>query len=149
MGNKDTTKTAFVTPDGQYQWTGRGTPFGLSGAAGSFQRLMTAILGELAWTSDYNFCGWGNKQSLLGRRAHLQVVVPQALRRQLLQLVHDSPISDHRGRDCTIHCIRQMAYRPSVAEDVRAYCAGCSVCQQRKRSKQPPIAPMQGADIPG
>lgn len=51
MRYKDTTKTAFVTPDGQYQWTGRGTPFGLSGAAGSFQRLMTAILGELAWMS--------------------------------------------------------------------------------------------------
>ena len=36
--------------DGQYEWTGRGTPFGLSGAS-SFQRLMTAILGELSWNS--------------------------------------------------------------------------------------------------
>ena len=48
---EDTAKTAFVTPDGQYEWTGRGTPFGLSGAPGSFQRLMTVILGELLWTS--------------------------------------------------------------------------------------------------
>ena len=47
----DCSKTAFVTPDGQYEWTGRGTPFGLSGAPGSFQRLMTAILGELSWNS--------------------------------------------------------------------------------------------------
>ena len=48
---EDTAKTAFVTPDGQYEWTGRGTPFGLSGAPGSFQRLMTIILGELSWNS--------------------------------------------------------------------------------------------------
>ena len=39
---EDCFKTAFVTPDGQYEWMGRGTPFGLSGAPGSFQRLMTA-----------------------------------------------------------------------------------------------------------
>ena len=51
LRGEDCYKTAFVTPDGQYEWTGRGTPFGLSGAPGSFQRLMTAILGELSWTS--------------------------------------------------------------------------------------------------
>ena len=44
----DCYKTAFVTPDGQYEWTGQGTLFGLSGAPGSFQRLTTAILGELS-----------------------------------------------------------------------------------------------------
>ena len=48
---EDTAKTTFVTPDGQYEWTGHGTPFRLSGAPGSFQRLMTVILGELLWTS--------------------------------------------------------------------------------------------------
>ena len=37
--------TAFVTPWAQYEWNRR-TPFGLSGAGYSFQRMMCAILGE-------------------------------------------------------------------------------------------------------
>ena len=51
MCGEDAAKTAFVTPDGQYEWTGRGTPFGLSGAPATFQRLMSAILGQLNWTA--------------------------------------------------------------------------------------------------
>ena len=51
MRREDAAKTAFVTPDGQYEWTGQGTPFGLSGAPATFQRLMSAILGELNWTA--------------------------------------------------------------------------------------------------
>ena len=38
MREQDAEVTAFVTPDGQYEWTGRGTPFGLSGAPSTFQR---------------------------------------------------------------------------------------------------------------
>ena len=47
----DCFKTVFVTPIGQYKWTGQETPFRLSGAPGSFGRLMTAILEELLWNS--------------------------------------------------------------------------------------------------
>ena len=51
LRKEDAAKSAFVTPDGQYEWTGRGTPFGLSGAPATFQRLMSAILGELNWSA--------------------------------------------------------------------------------------------------
>ena len=51
MQEEDTSKTSFVTPDGQYEWTGQGTPFGLSGAPATFQRLMKAALGHLNWTA--------------------------------------------------------------------------------------------------
>ena len=37
--------TAFVVPWGQYEWAER-TPFGLHGAGFSFQRMMSAVLGE-------------------------------------------------------------------------------------------------------
>ena len=40
--------TGFVTPDGHFQWMGRGTPFGLSRAPATFQRLMS-VLSSLNW----------------------------------------------------------------------------------------------------
>jgi hypothetical protein len=49
LREEDSVLTGFVTPDGQFQWTGRGTPFGLSGAPASFQRLMSGALGFLNW----------------------------------------------------------------------------------------------------
>ena len=41
--------TAFVVPWGQYEWAER-TPFGLHGAGFSFQRMMSAVLGESNFT---------------------------------------------------------------------------------------------------
>ena len=49
LKKEDCEVTAFVTPWGQYEWSGR-TPFGLSGAGYSFQRMMCAILGECNFT---------------------------------------------------------------------------------------------------
>ena len=42
---EDSEATAFIVPWGQYEWADR-TPFGLKGAGYSFQRMMSAILGE-------------------------------------------------------------------------------------------------------
>ena len=50
MQEEQASTTSFVTPDGQYEWTGQGTPFKLSRASATFQRLMRAALGDLKWT---------------------------------------------------------------------------------------------------
>jgi RNase H-like domain found in reverse transcriptase/Reverse transcriptase (RNA-dependent DNA polymerase)/Integrase zinc binding domain/Integrase core domain/gag-polyprotein putative aspartyl protease len=46
---EDQEKTAFTTADGHYQF--RAMPFGLSGAAHTFQRAMDTILANLKWTA--------------------------------------------------------------------------------------------------
>ena len=51
MREEDAPKTSIMTPDGQYEWTGHGPHLGLSGAPATFQRLMTAALGDLSWTA--------------------------------------------------------------------------------------------------
>ena len=59
-------KTSFAKPDGQYKWAGRGTPFGLSGAKVTFQRLKSALLGELNCTAALCYLDhvlvWGHRQ---------------------------------------------------------------------------------------
>ena len=49
LREEDAELTGFVMPDGHFQWTGCGTPFGLSGAPAIFQRLMSGVLGSLNW----------------------------------------------------------------------------------------------------
>ena len=49
LHEEDSDLTGFVTPDGHFQWTCQGFPFGLSGAPASFQRLMSGVLGSLNW----------------------------------------------------------------------------------------------------
>ena len=49
VAEKDRQKTAFVTPDGLYEFNRM--PFGLAYAPASFQRLMDEVLKRLKWTA--------------------------------------------------------------------------------------------------
>lgn len=49
VAEKDRCKTAFVTPDGLFEFNR--LPFGVCGGPATFQRLMDRVLGSLKWTA--------------------------------------------------------------------------------------------------
>lgn len=75
---EDSDLTGFVTPDEQFKRTGQSTPFGLSGAQASFQRLMSGVLGAVNWQEalcyldDIHVCGTTRTEHMQCLRKVLQ-----------------------------------------------------------------------------
>ena len=77
----------------------------------------------------------------------LLLLLPRRLRREFLQIVHDSPLGGHMGRDCTWDRTRGLVWWPAVKVDVTKYVAGCDVCKRVKHGSKRK-APLEKTDIP-
>lgn len=98
-------------------------------------------------------CGSGPNTYLL--------VVPSALRQDILQACHDEPCAGHLGFAKTLARIRQKYYWPRLFSSVQRYVKTCRDCQRRKKPPfkpagflhpvDPPQAPFQqiGMDLLG
>ena len=73
----------------------------------------------------------------------LQLVVPTALRRQLLTSLHNDIGADHLGITRTTEKARQRFYWPGMAFDIAVWIRACTVCQQRKSPTPHGKAPLQ------
>jgi hypothetical protein len=86
-------------------------------------------------------------------RKGITLVIPQddKLRRDLVELVHDSPTAGHPGIDKTHKALLRQYWWPGCKEFVRQYVKGCATCQANKpithRNNPPlnPITPQDGA----
>ena len=97
---------------------------------------------------------WGNLESqgeLLYRRWQaparggdiLQLLVPRALRSQVLQLVHGSVGTGHFGIAKTLHRLRARFYWPGCRRDVELHVHCCDVCAAQKGPSRRSQAPLQ------
>ena len=84
---------------------------------------------------------WGTKQ--LNR-----IVVPKGLQKQVMTLVHDSPLAGHMGCLRTWQRLRNGFWWPGMRRDLNEYIAGCDRCGRNKHVNHPNKAPMQETAIP-
>ena len=78
-----------------------------------------------------------------GKKNILQLLVPRALRPQVLQLVHGSVGAGHYGNAKTLHRLRGRFYWPGCRRDVELHVHCCDTCTAQKGPAQRSHAPLQ------
>ena len=73
----------------------------------------------------------------------LQLVVPRALRQEILQEIHQGVISGHLGEQKMMHQLRERFYWPGMLEDARNFCKTCATCAMNKSPSTNARAPLQ------
>ena len=81
--------------------------------------------------------------SLKGGPDKLQLLIPKALRKEVLTECHNSITAAHMGVAKTTAKIKQRYYWYRMPADVKEHIRCCSVCGARKKNPRKPRAPLQ------
>ena len=71
-----------------------------------------------------------------------RIVVPTALRLQVMRLAHDIPAAGHLGIRKTINRLQPHFHWPRMLKDVTHFCKSCDFCQKEGKGRKIPPAPL-------
>jgi len=78
-----------------------------------------------------------------------RIYVPEGdLRREIIQLYHDTPVGGHGGRWKTIELIGRNYWWPGITKKVRRYVDRCDICQRYKNQSKAPAGKLMPNTIP-
>ncbi|XP_060068688.1 uncharacterized protein LOC132548812 [Ylistrum balloti] len=77
-----------------------------------------------------------------GAQHGVQVVLPEALRLNIIKLGHDRPLAGHLGIEKTKERVVNAFCWPGIFKDIREYCSTCNVCQKTARRRGDEKAPL-------
>jgi len=78
-----------------------------------------------------------------------RIYVPEGdLRREIIQLYHDTPVGGHGGRWKTIELIGRNYWWPGIMKKVRRYVDRCDICQRYKNQSKAPAGKLMPNTIP-
>lgn len=98
-----------------------------------------------------SFCLRGNvlyKRNFRSNKEKFLLVVPQVMRREILQACHDEPCSGHLGVSRTFARIHLKYYWPKLLASVQHYVKTCRECQRRKTPPLKTAGLLQPIDPP-
>ena len=72
-----------------------------------------------------------------------QVMVPERLRRPIMEVAHGSIMGGHMGIKKTTDKIQNAFYCPGIQCDVTRFCKSCDVCQKTVSKGSVPNVPFQ------
>lgn len=88
------------------------------------------------------------KKNFSPLRADHLLVVPSALRPEVLEALHDDPTAGHLGVSRTLSRIQEKYYWPRLTADVAHYVKTCRDCQRRKTPTTRPAGLLQPVEPP-
>jgi len=78
-----------------------------------------------------------------------RIYIPEGdLRREIIQLHHNTPIGGHRGRWKTVELVARNYWWPGVTKEVGRYVDGYNVCQRYKNQSKVPVGKLMPNAIP-
>ena len=86
-----------------------------------------------------------------GEQTTRQVVVPQPLRQQVMNVAHSSILGGHLGVKKTTNKITSNFYWPGIHGDITGFCQSCDICQRtvaKGNVSKVPIEKMPLIDTP-
>ena len=91
---------------------------------------------------------WNVEDGLVLFRGLVYVPNDKEIRREILELFHDSPPAGHPGRAKTLELISRNYWWPSMTKYVHDYVDGCDRCKQTKVLPSRPTGPLQPNEVP-
>ena len=73
----------------------------------------------------------------------LQLVVPHAIREEILQELHAGALGGHLGEEKTSSKVKLRFYWPGMQKDVARWCQTCEACSTRKTAPKKNRSPLQ------
>jgi transposase InsO family protein len=73
----------------------------------------------------------------------LKLLVPEALKPEVLSMMHDTKAGGHFGRDKTTHKVQDRFFWVGLKRDVALYVRTCGVCGVNKKPSKTPRAPLE------
>ena len=83
------------------------------------------------------------KEEVSGGKPVRQVMVPMPLRRQLMEVAHESVMGGHMGVKKTTDKIQKAFYWPGIQGDVSRRCKSCDICQKTVNKGLVPKVPLE------
>ena len=86
-----------------------------------------------------------SKKNRSARDSYSQLVVPPAMRFEILSNLHDHMVGAHFGVHKTFHKVKQRYWWKGMFKDIEYWCKSCTGCSMRKTprsSKRAPLLPL-------
>ena len=105
---------------------------------------------ELRRTSTRRLDGqeWSEEQDLILFRGKVYVPKDMELRRQLVELHHDTAVAGHPGRWKTLELVSRNYWWPGMSRYIASYIKGCDRCNRTKTFPAKPVGKLVPNQIP-
>jgi hypothetical protein len=86
-------------------------------------------------------------EDVQGHSTWVQLVLPQCLRKEVMQELHAGATEGHLGEEKTLYKVKERFYWPGMHQDIKSWCQTCAACATRKPTPKKNRAPLGTIEV--